>query len=242
MIKTSLKEVENYLIELGLKKNDKILIHADLRVFGRLEGNGNGFLELIKSLISNDGLMCTPSFTFSFPHDFDIKNSKSNIGAITNLFSEYKDVKRVPDGMTSYYMIGNNSSKIIDEWSNSSYGKNSIIDQLFEKNAKVLQLGTDILSPIHYLEEKVGVPYRTLKRFAGLIIDENISYHSHTNFYARNMDIKKLIPDPIRADFYGKLLNSIQINGRQLRLFELRKFIEFGLPRLEDNNLILIED
>ena len=37
MIKTSLQEVETYLRDLGLKTGDKVLIHADLRVFGRLE-------------------------------------------------------------------------------------------------------------------------------------------------------------------------------------------------------------
>ena len=242
MIKTSLQEVETYLRDLGLNTGDKVLIHADLRVFGRLEGNGSGLLTLIKDIVGRHGLICTPSFTFSFPENFDITHSKSNIGSLTNLFSEFPSVKRVPDGMTSYYLIGEDSTKYIDNWSNSSYGEGSIIDQLSRDNGKILQLGTDILSPIHFLEEQVTVPYRTLKRFEGLIIDKDFSYHSHTYFYARNMDIKKIIPDPIRSGFYSDLSNSIELFGRELRLFKIKEFIQYGLPILKENKLILVEE
>ena len=164
MIKTSLKELERLLIDLGLESGDNILIHADLRIFGRLEGNGAGLVFLLRELVGPYGLLCTPSFTFSFPQNFDVKHTKSNIGALTALFSDFDSVCRVPDGMTSYYLVGNSSLQMIKKWDNSSYGSGSIIGQLLKNNGKVLQLGTDILSPVHYIEELVGVPYRSIKK------------------------------------------------------------------------------
>ena len=73
MIKTNLKEVENILINLGLEAGDQVLVHADLRVFGRLEGNGAGLIALLEELVGPQGLVCTPSFTFSFPQNFERK-------------------------------------------------------------------------------------------------------------------------------------------------------------------------
>ena len=63
MIKTSL-QVETYLRDLGLNTGDKVLIHADLRVFGRLEGNGSGLLTLIKDIVGRHGLICTQVLHF----------------------------------------------------------------------------------------------------------------------------------------------------------------------------------
>ncbi|MDC0953303.1 AAC(3) family N-acetyltransferase [Porticoccaceae bacterium] len=242
MIRTSLKEVENILINLGLEAGDQVLVHADLRVFGRLEGNGAGLIELLEELVGPQGLVCTPSFTFSFPQNFDVKYTKSNIGALTTLFANFKSVVRVPDGMTSYYMLGEKCHELIEKWDHSSYGAGSIIGQLLSNRGKILQLGTDILSPIHYVEELVGVPYRAIKRFEGLIIDEHDSYPSYTDFYARTMEIKKIIPDPIRSAFYLRHPQKIHFNNRELRLFSIEEFVSFAAPRLTENNLILIED
>ena len=242
MIKSSLVDVENLLLDLGLKTGDKILIHADLRVFGLLEGNGDGLISVIEKIVGKKGILCTPSFTFSFPGVFDIHKSISKIGSLTNLFRNFKNVLRVPDGMTSFYIVGDQAPKFIESWDNSSYGINSIIGQLHQENGKVLQFGTDILSPIHYLEECVGVPYRDIKRFEGLIINENQRYNSHTDFYARNKVVKKIIPDPIRAEFYSNVYQKILYNNREIRLFSIRDFMNFAVPRLDRNKLILIED
>jgi len=217
-----------------------LMIHADLRIFRLIEDNGVNFVSMLKELVGEEGTLITPSFTFSFPGDFDLQNSLSNIGALTTLFSQYKSMQRVPDGMTSFYLTGKYASKMIKNWQNSSYGENSICDQLIKNSGKVLQIGTDILSLIHYVEEYVKVPYRKNKRFNGNIIINGLSIKSHTNFYARIKNVKKKIPDPIRSSFFSQIKNVVNIENRQVRLFSAKKFLEFGVPRLEENNQILI--
>ena len=242
MIRTKLNQVEKLLIDTGLKAGDNVLIHADLRVFGLLEGHGEGLISLIKEIVGINGSILTPSFTFSFPENFDIQNTKSSIGALTNLFSKEKLIHRMPDGMTSYYILGEYAHEVIEKWDNTSYGKNSVIGQLHRNNGKVLQLGTDILSPIHYLEEYVGVPYRESKRFEGIIINKDQIYNSYTNFYARNRQVNKIIPDPIRSEFYSRIKSKVCYNSKELRLFTIEEFMNFSVPRLTDNKLILVED
>ena len=199
MHRTQIREYRDLLAKLNVKRGDDVIVHADLRMFGRFEGGITGILEHLLDFIGRDGTLVTPAFTFSFPNSFDILKSQSNIGGMTSLFARHPDVVRVPDGMTSYYLIGARSCDYIEHWDNSSYGANSIIGQLIQNDGSVLQFGTDILSLIHYVEQKVGVPYRQIKRFEGDIISDSASCKSFTDFYARTKDVNKVIPDPIRS-------------------------------------------
>jgi aminoglycoside 3-N-acetyltransferase len=241
MKKTSIRQLELYLNDLGLSQGDTIMLHADLRVFGIIEDNAKDLISLLLDIVGKEGTIITPSFTFSFPEDFDLKNSLTTTGAISRLFSNEAQVQRLPDGMTSYYLIGNNAKTYINNWSNSSYGAGSIPDQMIKDSGKILQFGTDILSYIHYLEEKVGVPYREIKRFYGQIVDNGKTYDSYTDFYARMSNVEKIIPDPIRKQYYKTLSNSISIEKKELRLFKASEFMAYAVPILKKENTILVK-
>lgn len=194
MHETKIIDYTNLLTELGIKHDDNILLHADLRVFGRVERGYNFIIDELLKLVGEMGTIATPSFTFSFPEKFDLINSRSKIGGLTSLFSKQKNVMRVPDGMTSYYLLGGRSRELINNWDNSSYGDLSILGQMVKLDGSVLQFDTDILSLVHYVEQNVKVPYRELKRFQGEIINDGKSFFSHTDFYARVRDVKKKFP------------------------------------------------
>lgn len=241
MKRTSNKQLEELFKSLGVSQGDEIMLHADLRMFGLIENMGRDLLSILRGIVGPTGCLITPSFTFSFPDTFNLITSTSTTGAIGTLFSREPGVKRVPDGMTSYYLLGGDAEKMINGWPNTSYGKGSIPDQLTLSSGKVLQIGTDVLSLVHYLEEIVGVPYREIMRFEGRIEDGKNSYDSHTYFYARKSPVKKLIPDPIRSAFYNKCDNVIEFNSRVCRFFSCKDYIDFGLPRLKQNRWALIE-
>ena len=240
MKRTSNKQLEELFLSLGISAGDEIMVHADLRMFGLIENMGRNLLSILRDMVGPTGCLITPSFTFSFPDAFNMITSISTTGAIGKLFSEEKEVKRVPDGMTSYYLLGGNAEEMIKQWRHTSYGEGSIPDQLTRNGGKVLQLGTDVLSLVHYLEEIVGVPYRENMRFEGRVENGENSYDSHTFFYARKMPVKKLIPDPIRSAFYDKCDQVVEYNDRLCRLFSCKDYIDFGQPRLEQDKWILI--
>ncbi|MBU25801.1 MAG: hypothetical protein CMD99_07200 [Gammaproteobacteria bacterium] len=242
MKKTLLKDVATLLEDLGISKGDHVLIHADLRIFGRLEGGGHGLVDVFRHRVGEEGLLVTPSFTFTFPDAFHLQKTSSSIGALTTLFSREKSVERVPDGMTSYYLIGNSASEFIEQWDHSSYGEGSIVGQLNRSGGKILQLGTDILSLVHYVEQTVGVPYRKLQRFSGVVHTESESFASFTDFYARTSDVKKMIPDPIREAYFSQCDTQLSFNSRPCRLFNVAAFVDFAAPRLAANRMALIEE
>tara|TARA_Y100001954_G_C15829355_1_gene614236 strand:- start:12951 stop:13682 length:732 start_codon:yes stop_codon:yes gene_type:complete len=240
MKKTSLTELHDLIGKSGVGSGDTVIVHADLRRFGLIENNARDLVAMLLSIVGDTGTIITPSFTFSFPDIFDLKNSVSTTGSLTRLFSSHPDVVRVPDGMTSYYLIGHNANRFISNWTNTSYGEGSIPDQICSASGKVLQLGTDVLSHIHYLEEKVGVPYRKILRFEGLIVDGKDKYPSYTDFYARVKKVEKIIPDPIRVSFYAKIDESMSTKSI-VRSFDVDHFLEFSIPKLLENPSILVQ-
>ena len=231
----------NLLQQIGVKCGDNIMLHADLRMFGRVEGGFDTIIDEILTLVGPTGTIVTPSFTFTFPRVFDPLSSRSKIGGLTSLFARQANVVRVPDGMTSYYIIGQRSHELINNWDNTSYGDSSILGQMIKLNGSVIQFDTDILSLVHYIEQKVKVPYRELKRFQGDIIKNGVPVLSHTDFYARIRDVTKIIPDPIRSVFYDKKATQIEFNGRVVRSFKMTEFVDFGIEKLSKNNMLLVE-
>lgn len=241
MKRTSNKQLEEIFCSLGISKGDEIMLHADLRMFGLIENMGRDLLCILRDMVGSTGCIMTPSFTFSFPGTFNLVSSVSTTGAIGKLFAKESEVKRVPDGMTSYYLLGGKAEEMIKRWRHTSYGQDSIPDQLTKSGGKVLQLGTDVLSLVHYLEEIVGVPYREIMRFDGKIEDGESSYDSYTFFYARKTPVKKLIPDPIRSEFYDNCDSVVEYNDRLCRLFSCKDYIDFGVPRLKEDKWILVD-
>ena len=230
--------------KVGLGPGDELMWHADLRLFGLIGNNGRDLVSVIREIVGELGLVVTPSFTFSFPGIFDLKDSSPKTGAFPRLMSMSSDVVRVPDGMTSYYMLGAASQSVIDQWQHTSYGEGSIHDILIENyDLKILQIGTDVMSLVHHLEAQVGVPYRKVLRFEGQIKDGETMTSSYTDFYARIKDVKKLIPDPIRKSFFQSNCGSVvDINGKFLRLFKATDFLDFGAPMLRLNPYLLVKE
>lgn len=241
MHETKIIDYVKLLNHLEIKRGDNIMLHADLRVFGRVKGGYNFIIDELLKLVGSKGTIATPSFTFSFPGKFDLSNSRSKIGGLTSLFSKQKNVQRVPDGMTSYYLLGGRSRDFIENWDNTSYGEFSILGQMVKLDGLVLQFDTDILSLVHYVEQKVNVPYRELKRFEGEVINDGKSYFSHTDFYARIRDVKKIIPDPIRSEFYAQKARPVMFNGRTVRSFRMKDYVDFATSKLTKDKMLLVE-
>lgn len=243
MIKrTSNLDIERIIVDLGIESGDVLMIHADLRIFGIIENGGQDVVSILNECVGPNGCLLTPSFTFSFPGVFDIQKSLTKTGALGKLFSRRNDVLRVPDGMTSYYIIGKDSLDLIENWDHSSYGKNSIPDQFVERNGKVVQLGTDILSLVHYVEEAVGVPYREVKTFTGVIKDGSRRFDSYTNLYVRRENVAKSVPDPIRVSYFAEKSQHLSFNDRTCRCFKAKEYVEYARPRLLANRRILIQE
>ncbi|MFX1500409.1 MAG: AAC(3) family N-acetyltransferase [Promethearchaeota archaeon] len=182
------------LKQAGVKKGDCLFIHSDIRFFGKLvEFDENillsSIIDAFKEVVGATGTLIMPTFTYDFSEGriFDVNNSKSTVGVLTEFFRKLPDVIRTNHPILSVAIWGENKDFFLDI-SKDSYGKNSIFGKLHKCNAKIVLLGTDRLTYLHYIEKYIGVPYRYSKEFEGTIINGECEYNDKFIYYVRYLD------------------------------------------------------
>jgi len=166
------------LAALPLARGDVLFCHSNIGFFGRMEGAENTeavcevFLEEILARIGPDGTFVVPTFTYSFPRGevFDIGASRSAMGAFAEWVRRRSDATRSCDPCYSVAAVGARAVEMTRDVSSNSFDENSFFSRFAACNGKVLNLNFDAGSTfIHYVERKLGVPYRFDKTFSGII-------------------------------------------------------------------------
>ena len=194
---TSGKEITNIHILESLRnidadKCDVLYVHTAL-TFGVPK---IGKFELLKELYSifnklNVPTLILPTFTFSFPNgmDFDVQNSKTSMGVFNEYFRKQDGVIRSADPLMSNALLGKHTEFITNIGKNSC-GEGSTFDLLHKTELKVkfLFFGTrigDCFTFMHYIEDKLKVPYRYARPFTGNITDNGKTYTDTFNLCVR---------------------------------------------------------
>ena len=175
------KKKLNYILNNILEKvpvNKKfILIHFNLIPFFNFKIDLNNILLLIKNRFKNNTILM-PTFTFNFNKlkKWSYKNSKSESGALSELFRKESNGRTIhPIHSIAYY--GKHHSLIPRHECNSSFGKKSTWEWICESGDVLnLSIGSKFnggATFIHYLEELFKVPYREYIYLKGKILNSN---------------------------------------------------------------------
>jgi len=121
------------------------------------------------------GTLVMPTFTYSFCRGerFDVAETPSTVGALTEHFRRLPGVRRTFDPLFSAAVRG----PLPARWEESffrvrdtdSFGPESVFACLRETGAKLLFFGVgfEYATFVHHAEQRMGVPYRFLKNFRG---------------------------------------------------------------------------
>jgi len=187
----------NALIKLGVKKGDTVFVHSDISVWGKLCTFNRNFLfqaliDAIKEAAGNEGTIIMPTFTYSFSKNepYDIDNTKSTVGILTEFFRKQKDVGRTPHPNHSVAVWGKHKNDIL-EIGKDTFDKESVFGKLDKLDGKIIFFGAPFQSCtfIHYIEQMHKVPYRRMSEFRGKIIinekeqDEKITFYNKYNVF-----------------------------------------------------------
>jgi aminoglycoside 3-N-acetyltransferase len=170
-----------------------LYIHSDLS-FG-IPNPSMGRTELLTNLfdaVSALGVptLCVPTFTFSFCNgeDFDVRRSRSRMGAFNEYFRKRDDAVRSVDPLMSSAMVGVDRD-VVENLGHHSIGAGSTFDKLHHKSGvKFLFLGVSpskCFTYTHYVEERERVPYRYDRAFTGLITDGDRTYQDTYELFVR---------------------------------------------------------
>ena len=214
-------EIVDALYRVGADKCDVLLLHTEI-FFGRPnpELSRNELLSLLyETIVEMDvGTLVFPSFTFSFSNHevFDIKNTKSRMGALNEYARKLPEAVRTLEPQMSFVIVGKNID-IANIHGRHSLGKGSVFDNLHNTdNVKILFFGSELsqcFTHMHYVEECLGVPYRYNRNFNGTIINENgYIYEDTYTLFVKYKFVKPKIP----VAFDTHLISNHSLNKVQL--------------------------
>lgn len=192
----------NYQPLVNLIKNKGISIHIDMIGLYKL-GKSNEerikvFKKFLENLKNNDIDVFIPTYSYSYTKKeiFDIKNSKSDVGLVTDELRKIDYKKRSIDPLFSYLIYSKKdflNHKIPKDY--TSFGKNSLIEYMYKNDFYLGVIGTEIrmLTEIHYLEylnkEKFNLDYRYEKDFFGKTMGLNGKIKdTKVTFFCRNIE------------------------------------------------------
>ena len=89
----------NDLKRIGIKRGDIICVHSSLKSIGEVDGGANTLIDTLLNVVGEEGTILMPVFTYSFvgnkdAQPFDIKNTGSKTGLVTEIFRKRKGTKR----------------------------------------------------------------------------------------------------------------------------------------------------
>lgn len=243
------KDIENALAGLGIKKGDSIMVHSDIGSFGKLAAFDRtsllqALVDSLKESVGN-GTIIMPTFTYSFfkNEPYDIANSKSTVGTLTEYFRKQTDVSRTIHPTHSVAVWGKHKKDFLNI-GKCTFGKGSIFGKIHGMNCKIVFLGVPFHKSctfIHYIEEMHKVPYRYMKKIRGKIIadkkyeDEFDFYYKYACFFNSFIGLERHV---VKKGF----LKEVRVGHGTISMIEPNKLFEEGCKLLDQDIYFLLRN
>lgn len=229
-----------------------ILIHSDLLRIGIVD-KMKPRAEICGDYerIINDALGTRPLLLPTFNYDFcsqgiyDLNRSKAQIGVLSTFMGEKHPALRTRTPVFNF-CITNGEAFGRQEIANP-FGTDSTFAELHRQGGHVAFLGADFESNtfLHYVEELVGISYRYLKIFDGVIIEDGISKPWQLHYRVRPLregaamyDWPKIETDLFRAG----ILNKFKVGNGTLLCYHTDGLFSFWSEKLSrDPHYLLTE-
>lgn len=153
-------ELYNGLQSLGIVKGTQLIVHSSLKSFGSLEGGANTFIHTLQTLVTLEGIIMMPTFTYGYD-PYNKSSTPSKTGHITEVFRKQPNVYRSEHPTHSVAIWGNQAK----EWcqghlTESPFAEGTPLRRLLPKGY-VLLAGVDYIacSMIHVGQQLANSDY-----------------------------------------------------------------------------------
>lgn len=195
-----LQKLAKEWMQAGVKEGDTILIHSNIkRTFKRYLKMGykltpQDILESFIIAVGTSGTLLFPIFNFDFTEGipFDIRNSPSHMGALTEAARKHPLAVRTGHPIYSFVAIGAKAKQFNDIDNFSGYGDDSPFAVLKSMNGKISVLDLpdqNSMTFYHHIEEINQVDYRYHKKFTADYTDsEGVTTSKTYGLFVRNVE------------------------------------------------------
>lgn len=175
---------ESIVEQFNIKKGDRIWLSSDIISFAmefrrnKQKLDQNELLDAFIDAVGPEGTILIPTFNFDFSNKgyYDYTNSKGTTGALGNTALKRADFTRTKHPLHSFAVYGADREYLCSMNNSNSFGTDSPFGYCIQRHVKQIILGTDYrhaLTFMHYAESCCNVPYRYMKTFHGIYVDEN---------------------------------------------------------------------
>lgn len=183
------------LNDMPIDETGTILVHSSMKSIGDVKGGADTVLDAFIEYME-DGLLVFPTHTWATVSEenpvFDVKETASHIGILTELFRHRPGVVRSLHPTHSVAALGKNAEKFVagQEKFDTPAARDSVWGKLLDRKAQILLVGVDFRRNtfIHGIEEWLDIP--------GRIVDD------HVDFKVKQED-GEIISTPLRRHFPG---------------------------------------
>ena len=234
---------------IGVDSGDTLLVHSSYKSFGGVDGGPQTVIDALLDVLGADGTLVMPTFNFDFCKgaDWDVRETPSQMGFMTNLVRQDARATRVFHPIYSFAVIGKHAQAFGALRDKSSYGANSAFAKLRELDGKIMVVGlsyNDSMTFFHHVEEMEGVDYRYLKDFTGNITDweGNTSVDTY-QMLVRDLDMGvQTMVDPMgyRLEEEG-IIKSRMIGEADVKLMKANEVYDFTVIEMKRAPFLLYQ-
>jgi len=179
-IRIAPSDVTNALRSLGVAPGSVVFVHPDAIVAAQFPPMPNEerldlLIGAIDAAIGPAGTLLMPAFSYSFTkgQPFDVCNTPSAVGMVTERFRTRPGVCRSADPIFSVACRGPLAQELCGLQITECFGSESVFAALHRLNAHLIDLGCSLSQGgtfVHYVETAHGVDYRYKKTFSGTVV------------------------------------------------------------------------
>lgn len=138
----SMEELKITLTNMDIIEGDTIMLHASWRSFVGFLASPNEVIDILLELVGEKGTLLMPAYGSNI-EVFDVKNTPSNAGILSEIFRKMDGVERSCNSYFSICAKGLRAVELTKDHENSAYGfdENSPYYKLTQCGGKVLLLG-----------------------------------------------------------------------------------------------------
>ncbi len=185
----TLEQLKAQIRDLGIEKDDTVLIHTSMRAVGPVEGGADGLIDAFCQVLE-EGLFLVPTHSWAVVNRenpvYDVNTTPSNIGTLPNAAAFRKDGVRSLHPTHSIWGHGADAEDFLrgEERAATPTPVGFAWARLADRKAKILLIGigNERNTFLHAVEEMAEVPNRIHpQRFDVTIFDQEGREH-HTLF------------------------------------------------------------
>mgnify|MGYP000487900912 CR=1 FL=1 len=243
------------LRQIGIVNGDSVLVHSSLSRIGHLKDGPKTFVDALLEVVGDEGTILMPTspnnvFQLNYIRNtpfFDVKNSPSKTGAITEYFRTLPNAIRSLHPTEPVSAIGKLAEYYTKDHFNqlTPYNENSPFYRVSEQGGKILYVGVTLSmagTNLHTLEDAVDFKFPVYydSVFEIDVIDENGDRHMvETKVHNPEYSKKRKCDDLIPMFENEKALERCRIGEAETLLVDAKLFLDAMIRQYNENGVTM---